>query len=81
MKKKPSKRAKLARPSTKADPNRFPKGWDQKRVESVVAHYEGQTDEQATAEDEAAYRSTTSTMIEVPLRLVQKVEKLIARAS
>ena len=33
------------------------------------------------AEDQAAYRSTTSTMIQVPLALVPKVEKLIARAS
>ena len=81
MKKKPSRLSKAARSGAKGDPNRYPKGWDQKRVEAVISHYEAQTDEQAASEDEAAYRSTTSTMIQVPLPLVPKVEKLIARAS
>jgi hypothetical protein len=80
MKKKPSKLTRPARSSSSADPNRYPKGWDPKRVEAVISHYENQTGEQATSEDEAAYRSTTSTMIQVPLPLVPKVEKLIARA-
>jgi hypothetical protein len=67
--------------SSRRDPNRYPAGWDRKRVRRVIAHYEDQTGEQATAEDEAAYHSTTSTMMQVPVSLVAKVEKLIARAS
>ena len=32
----------------------FPPDWDKERVRKVLAHYEGQTGEEATAEDEAA---------------------------
>lgn len=32
--------------------NKFPPGWDEKRVQRVLAHYEQQTEEQAVAEDE-----------------------------
>jgi hypothetical protein len=35
--------------------NSFPPGWDKKRVLKVLEHYESQTDEQAIAEDEAAF--------------------------
>jgi hypothetical protein len=35
-------------------PTKFPTGWDEDRVQRVLAHYESQTDEQAAAEDEAA---------------------------
>jgi hypothetical protein len=34
---------------------RFPPGWDEERVRKILAHYEGQTEEEATAEDEAAF--------------------------
>jgi len=33
---------------------RFPSGWDEERVRKVLAHYEEQTEDEATAEDEAA---------------------------
>jgi hypothetical protein len=81
MKTTPKNAGKPPRTPLKNDRNRYPKGWDRQRVESVIAHYEKQTDEQAAAEDEAAYRSTTSTMIQVPLALVPKAEKLVARAN
>jgi hypothetical protein len=35
--------------------SKFPPGWDQKRVQRVLKHYEQQTEEEALAEDEAAY--------------------------
>jgi len=35
--------------------NRFPAGWDEQRVRAVLEHYETQTEEEAVAEDEAAY--------------------------
>jgi hypothetical protein len=59
--------------------NRFPKGWNEKKVREVIAYYENQTDEEAIAEDEAAYRRPTHTMMEVPIDLVPEVRKLIAR--
>ena len=37
------------------DKNKFPPGWDEERVQRVLAYYESQTEEEAVAEDEAAY--------------------------
>ncbi|MGB9442697.1 MAG: hypothetical protein WCB15_32470 [Desulfobacterales bacterium] len=34
--------------------SRFPKGWDEDRVNRVLDHYENQTEDEAVAEDEAA---------------------------
>jgi hypothetical protein len=36
---------------------KFPPGWGEKRVYEVLAHYESQTDEEAVAEDEAAFEA------------------------
>jgi hypothetical protein len=57
----------------------FPSGWDAKRVQKVLAHYEGQSEVEAVAEDEAAYEDSTQTMIEVPRALVPLVRELIAK--
>ena len=59
--------------------SKLPKGWDEARVSRVVKHYEGQTDEEATVEDEAAYSATTHTLMDVPIDLVAKVRELIAK--
>ncbi len=40
---------------------RFPEGWDEERVRRVLEHYEPQTDEEAVAEDEAAFEDQTKT--------------------
>ena len=58
---------------------RLPAGWDGSRVRRVLEHYEGQSDEEAVAEDEAAYESTTHTSTEVPVELVPIVRELIAK--
>jgi hypothetical protein len=57
----------------------FPPGWDEERIRRVLAHYEGQTDEEAAAEDEAAYEAAGQTMMGVPSDLVEAVRELIAR--
>jgi hypothetical protein len=56
----------------------FPPGWDEARVRRVLDHYEAQSEEEAVAEDEAAYESTTETMMAVPVELVPRVRELIA---
>jgi hypothetical protein len=63
----------------KKDPNRYPKGLNRRKVQAIIAHYESQTEEQAVAEDEAVYKSNRVTMMGVPVDLVPKVQKLIAR--
>lgn len=57
----------------------LPDGWDAARAERVVRHYEEQTDDEAVAEDEAAYEATTHTAMEVPVELVAAVRGLIAK--
>lgn len=57
----------------------FPTGWDEERVRRVLEHYEAQSDEEAVAEDEAAYESTTHTTMEIPVELVPEVRELLAK--
>ena len=59
--------------------NKFPPGWDKERVRRVLDHYEHQTEEQALAEDEAAYEQEEQSMMEIPNELVPKVRNLIAQ--
>jgi hypothetical protein len=59
--------------------NRFPPGWDEARVRSVLDHYEQQTDEEAVAEDEYHYDPATHTVIEVPKELLPAIRKLLAK--
>ena len=57
----------------------FPTRWDESRVQQVLDHYETQSDEEAVAEDKAAFENTTHTAIEVPVDLVPEVRELIAK--
>jgi len=59
--------------------SKYPVGWDEERVRRVLEHYETQSDEEAVAEDEAAYEETTHTAMEVPVELVPVVRELIAK--
>ena len=59
--------------------NRFPSGWDEERVRKVLAHYEEQSEDEAMAEDEAAFEDSTQTVMEVPIDLVPAVRELIAK--
>ena len=59
--------------------NKFPAGWDEDRVKRVVRHYETQSDEEAAAEDDAAFAKTNAAVMEIPRHLVQDVRELIAR--
>lgn len=58
---------------------RFPEGWDEDRVRRVLEHYENQTEEEAVAEDEAAFESRSETVMKVPNELVPTVRELIAK--
>ncbi len=42
--------------------SKYPKGWDEKRVKRVLAHYEKQTEEEAVAEDEVADTRTQTAL-------------------
>jgi hypothetical protein len=59
--------------------SKFPFGWDEKRVQRVLKHYEQQTEEEALAEDEAAYEDSTQAIMDVPRELVPSIRELIAK--
>ena len=46
--------------------NRFPPGWSDKRIKETLIHYESQTEEEAAAEDEAAFEVADQAVIEIP---------------
>jgi hypothetical protein len=75
MKKKTTTRRRRVQPPR--DPNHYPKGWDQKRVDAVARYYENQTDEEAIAELEAALDETV--LMPVPIKLVPAVQKLLSK--
>jgi hypothetical protein len=56
----------------------FPANWDEHKVRRVLAHYEGQTEDEALAEDEAGIQPS-ETVMNVPHELVSKVRELIAK--
>jgi hypothetical protein len=57
----------------------FPPGWDEERVRKVLAYYKEQTEEEATAEDEAAFDDPSETVMKVPNDLVPEIRSLIAK--
>jgi hypothetical protein len=59
--------------------SKYPPGWDEARVRRVLEHYEVQSDEEAVAEDEAAFEATTHTAMDVPVELVPVIRELIAK--
>lgn len=57
----------------------YPKGWDEDRVKRVLAHYDNQSEEEAIAEDEAAWEDSSQTFMKIPNDLVPVVSELLAR--
>ena len=58
---------------------KFSEGWNEERVRKLLEHSETQSDEEAVAEDEAAFASNTHTAMDIPVDLVPKVRELIAK--
>ena len=44
--------------------NKFPPGWDEERVQSIVDYYENQTEDEDVAEDEAASQNEFGILME-----------------
>jgi len=59
--------------------SKYPPGWNEKRVNQVLEHYETQSEEEAVAEDEAAFEAPNQTVMEIPTELVPEVRELIAK--
>ncbi len=61
------------------DPNKYPRKWTRKRVESVIAHYDRQSEAEAIDEADAAIENSRVSLVRVPNELVEEVERLIAQ--
>ena len=59
----------------------FPDGWDEGRVAELIAHYEGQSGEEAVAEDETAMSEPGRTAMAIPADLAPVVRDLLASRS
>lgn len=57
----------------------YPPGWDEERVNRLLAHYENVSEEQQVAEDElAAEEHAGQAVISVPQELLPKIRTLMA---
>jgi hypothetical protein len=56
-----------------------PPGWNEERIQKVIAYYENQTEDEQVAEQEAALAEQRHTLMLVPIELVPEVRKLIAK--
>lgn len=57
---------------------KFPPGWDKERVQRILRHYDLLNEDEAIAEDEAAFEDSTQTVMEIPNELVPTVRALLA---
>jgi hypothetical protein len=58
---------------------RFPKGWDEQRVQQLIAELDARTDEEWIAADEAAAANADDqTVISVPTVLLPEIPRLLA---
>ncbi len=60
------------------DPNKYPKGWNRKRVEEVIDFYDKQSPDEAIAEADAAWENTRYSLVRVPIEMAEEVRKFIA---
>jgi hypothetical protein len=63
----------------KKETNKYPKGWNRKRVADVIRHYESQSEDDAITEADAAFENSRMTLVRVPNELVTEVEEFIRR--
>ncbi len=59
--------------------SRYPAGWDAERVKKLIDHYEGLSEDEQVAEDEAAMAEQPGqVVITIPEELLPAVRQLLA---
>ena len=58
---------------------KFPPGWNEQRVQEVIAHYGNQTEDEEAAEIQVSLEADDITLMAIPTRLVPEVRALLAR--
>ena len=59
--------------------SKFPAGWDAKRVQDVIDHYENQTEDEQAQEIEDGLEQDGMIWIAIPKTIIDEVRALIAR--
>ena len=62
-----------------SNPQQLPAGWVEADMNYILAHYEGQTEDDQAAEIGAALEDDRVTMVAVPTEFADRVRALIAR--
>ncbi|MFM9267381.1 MAG: hypothetical protein P2A85_03920 [Microcoleus anatoxicus] len=62
-----------------ATQNKFPLDWDEQRVRQTIEHYDRQSEDEAVAEDEAAFDNKDQAFVQIPFELLPLVRELIAK--
>ena len=58
--------------------NKYPRGWNRKKIQELAEHYENQTENEAVAEMEAAFKEPDQAVVFVPRSLLPQIHKLLA---
>jgi hypothetical protein len=62
-----------------SEPQRFPAGWDEQRVQRLLAELDARTEEEWVAADEsAASEAEDQTVVTIPTALLPEVRRLLA---
>ena len=64
---------------TQMTQNKYPTGWNERKIRRVLKHYESQTEDEAISEDEASFELKDQAVMVVPKRLVPEITRLIER--
>ncbi len=57
---------------------RFPAGWDEKRVKALLEREESLSEDEQAAEDEAGLEASGQAVISVPTELLPAIRQLLA---
>lgn len=58
---------------------KYPAGWNERKIRRVLKHYDSQTEDEAVAEDDAAFELKDQAVMVVPKKLVPEITRLIER--
>ncbi len=58
---------------------KFPPGWNEKRVQELITKYQNQTEDEEFADIEASREADDITLMAIPAELVPEVRALLAR--
>jgi len=72
------KSKRISRRGVKQPLNKYPRGWNRRKIQELADYYDNQSDDEAIAEAEAAYNDPRQTVMLVPCELVPQIDKLLA---